>query len=134
MVRSVKKCIYSHMFQLLLLLSHSLACPLISWVINAITLLTLLAMNAKYCSAKEKWKKWCKLMLFYFFALKFTSRPWIMVAIAAWPTLLGIFALAQFWPTLLPPYPYRKVAQCRNIRTQGEILIHFIFHHKKAFY
>ena len=86
-----KICVFSFLVQLLLI--HSLAHPCKSWAVqDASTLPTLLASNSKYCSTKGKWKKWWELMLFYVFALEFTSRP-IIEAMAAWPTLIG-----HFWP------------------------------------
>ncbi len=71
-------------------------------------------------------------MLFSVFALKFTSTLTID-AMAAWPTLIFvIFALAQFWPTLIPPSSYQKATQCQNTRSKGEVWMHFMFSSQKC--
>ena len=85
MVRSVKNALILIFFITTIILIHSLAHPWISWVIDASTLLTLLAVNSAELQRKREMKKMARTNDILCFALKFTLRLQIIVAIANWP-------------------------------------------------
>jgi hypothetical protein len=74
-------------------------------------------------TAQKGNEKMVKCNDFYVFDMKFNFT----LAIAAWPTLIDRFCPHPILTLVLPPSSYRKFAQFRNTRTQGEILLNFIF-------
>ena len=105
---------------------HYLACPWTSSVINDSSLLSCLALPAKYRNTKGKWKKRWNVSFFCFWnEIQFKTMNHCghcSLADINWS-----FFHTQFWTIVLPPSSYRKFAQFQNTRTQGEILLNFIF-------